>query len=294
MTTQKLPFSQRYGTASKKPIQHKGIDKDLRNRLYNCVFEYYLEPFANGSYPEPPLYKGFSRIWSQLFKKPLDERPEYFEEICDEIREYMQTARYDKVFDFLEFLPAHFEVNETVECIHTPFMVHCNDVFQSETAAYRFVDGLNAELSSENEIQQVEKALHSPLDTVKIHLKRAQELLADKRNPDNRNSIKESISAVESFCKAITGTNQTLGQTLGLLAKHGIEIPPSLQSVFEKLYGWSSSEDGIRHGLLEKSKLDQEDAIFALVACSSFINYLTAKASKAKIDLTGNRRKFTS
>lgn len=60
-------------------------------------------------------------------------------------------------------------------------------------------------------------------------------------------------------------------------------MPESLKGAFEKLYGWPSSEDGIRHSLSEQSKVDHEDALWALVSCSALINYLVVKADKAGI-----------
>ena len=38
--------------------------------------------------------------------------------------------------------------------------------------------------------------------------------IPDKTKPDDRNSIKESISAVESMCNLIMGTKDTLGEAL--------------------------------------------------------------------------------
>ena len=50
------------------------------------------------------------------------------------------------------------------------------------------------------------------------HLQQSIALLAQKPNPDYRNSIKESISAVEALCIAVTGDPKaTLGQALKTL-----------------------------------------------------------------------------
>jgi len=60
---------------------------------------------------------------------------------------------------------------------------------------------------------------------------------------------------------------------------------PSLKQGFEKLYGYTSDDDGIRHALLDEANLDMEDARFMLVSCSAFVNYLVVKAQKAGISL---------
>ena len=56
-----------------------------------------------------------------------------------------------------------------------------------------------------------------------------------------------------------------------------------MKEAFIKLYHYTSGADGIRHaiGLLEEPNLSFEDAKFMLVSCSTFINYLISKASKA-------------
>lgn len=63
------------------------------------------------------------------------------------------------------------------------------------------------------------------------------------------------------------------------------ELHEALNGALEKLYGYTSDADGIRHALLEESNLRREDAKFMLVACSAFVNYLLAKTSRAGIEL---------
>jgi len=59
----------------------------------------------------------------------------------------------------------------------------------------------------------------------------------------------------------------------------------ALKSAFSSLYGYTSDADGIRHALLNEPNLYFEDAKFMLVSCSTFINYLIIKASKAGIKI---------
>ena len=154
-------------------------------------------------------------------------------------------------------------------------------------SAYRFVDGKIVQITSEEEIDAIEKALDipTPLKPVKEHLKKALHLLADRKKPDYSNSIKESVLAVEAICKLITKKPKaTLGQALKEIESTStIEIHPALKRAFSNLYGYTSDADGIRHALLEKTDLDIEDATFMLVSVSAFINYLRSKLSKADV-----------
>jgi len=51
-------------------------------------------------------------------------------------------------------------------------------------------------------------------------------------------------------------------------------LHPALKGAFDKLYGYTSDADGIRHALLEEDKVTFEQAKFMLVVCSAFTNYV--------------------
>ena len=73
------------------------------------------------------------------------------------------------------------------------------------------------------------------------------------------------------------GKEATLGNMLKKLENKGIEIHGALKSAFEKLYGYTSDANGIRHaGDLGGASSTFEEAKFMLVSCCAFINYLIA------------------
>ena len=57
-----------------------------------------------------------------------------------------------------------------------------------------------------------------------MHLNKALELYAQRPIGDYRNSIKESISAIEVYCREITG-EKTLGEALNKINGKGLVIP---------------------------------------------------------------------
>lgn len=168
-------------------------------------------------------------------------------------------------------------------------MSRCNSILEREQSAYRFVGERITEITSKEEIAEIEEGLESSssLQPVANHLGRALELLTDRKSPDYRNSIKESVSAVEAICNLVQGSSSaTLGQALKELDKGGaVDMHPALKGAFDKLYGYTSDADGIRHALLLESNLQFEDAKFMLVSCSAFVNYLKVKSAKAGIKL---------
>ena len=133
------------------------------------------------------------------------------------------------------------------------------------------------------EIKTIEDSLHRCKENIKVHLQTALKLYAQKPVGDYRNSIKESISAVEAYCREKTGEN-SLGKALKKLENSGIVLPQSLKSAFEKLYEYTNQpETGIRHALMEEEGNyvpSLEEALFMLVACSAFVNYMQAKELK--------------
>lgn len=69
--------------------------------------------------------------------------------------------------------------------------------------------------------------------------------LSDRRAPDYRNSIKESISAVESLVKATCGSEKgTLGELIKEIGRRH-PVHPALEAAYGRLYGYTSDAKGI-------------------------------------------------
>ena len=104
---------------------------------------------------------------------------------------------------------------------------------------------------------------------------------SDRRSPDYRNSIKESISAVESLIRVLaTDHCADLGKALSSVEKN-VSLHPALKKAFSALYGYTSDEGGIRHALMDQNNVEFEDAKYMLVTCSAFVNYLLAKSARS-------------
>lgn len=159
-----------------------------------------------------------------------------------------------------------------------------NDLFEKEYVGYRFIGEIIAPISDEIEVKEIKDAFTIQYKGAKSHLEKALGFLSDREKPDYKNSIKESISAVESICQIIVGDDKaTLGNAIKDLEEKGITIHPALKGAFSKLYGYTSDEGGIRHaeGLFE-SDVTFEEAKFMLVSCCAFVNYLIAEYGKIK------------
>jgi hypothetical protein len=186
------------------------------------------------------------------------------------LREWYFSAEWFQVLDFVEF------------CVkfRNELPVELNKVFASNFSAYRFVDSILVQINSEEEVVELESATQNldPTSPAREHLRQAMALFSDRKNPDYPNSIKESVSSVESVVRGLLGDEKaTLGAGLRKLEKeHG--LPPTLKKAFSTLYGYTSDSGGIRHAMsVGDTPPGRPEARFMLVTCSAFVNYLITK-----------------
>ncbi|MHA7843128.1 MAG: AbiJ-NTD4 domain-containing protein [Winogradskyella sp.] len=284
-----MRFSERIGKKKVKvDIQLDYIDDALMNSLWSLVSIYFIEPMRESITVPSSRYNTFIKsLWFDYFKEPVDDIPYYTTDLKHELRKRYFSWNYLEIYDFLDFLGSTSQQN--LPFTKVSFINDCNEVLKRELSGYRFVNDMLAPITSELEINSIESALNNSLENnfkgVYIHLSEALNKLSDKLNPDYRNSIKESISAVESVCQQITGDKSSeLGKALKKL-KEILPIHGALEQGFIKLYGYTSDGDGIRHAMMEEDNLDQEDALYMLISCSSFTNYLMTKANKLRIKI---------
>jgi hypothetical protein len=219
------------------------------------------------------------RIWFSYFKEPTDTIPD-FQRAVLVVRDYFFRCSWNEVYDVIEFI-----AKQDLGGIEERFRAFGNVILERENSGYRFVDTELAQITAPEEIQSVEDALSSGIEGVHIHLAEALAKLSDRKSPDYRNSIKESISAVEAICRLVSGDEKaTLGDALNQIGTKQT-IHPALEKAFTALYGYTNDSGGIRHSLLEETALSFTDAKFMLVTCSAFVNYVTGKAADLGISL---------
>jgi len=278
-------FSERQGyTPVRDVIQIDEMNLELRNSLWNAVCLHYLTTAKyKAHYPNANLRFLVNLLWRDYFKEPIDTIPPMWAGIYDKIKAYFFSCTWFEVYDFIEFIAIIYP-NESV-C--DSFREYCNEVMERELSGYRFLGKIITPITSKEEITEISEALESTesLIPVTIHLKTALDLMSDRKAPDYRNSIKESISAVEAMCSVIVSSDKAkLPDALRVIGER-INLHRALKEAFTKLYGYTSDAEGIRHALLDEPDLHLEDAKFMLVSCAAFINYLKLKASKAGIKL---------
>jgi AbiJ N-terminal domain 4 len=268
-------FSQRKGLKSVSEIlQIESMSDELKNSLWNVLHTHiWSDPeFFETISHRISIYM-FSRIlWENYFKRPLDTISNRPNVVFDEIRTYYFLAKWNEVYDFLEFVVSLYQ--------NLPLANGINFVLDRELSGYKLISGFLVDITSEEETKMIEEGMRdTQFSGVSAHIQRALELYANREKPDYRNSIKESISAVESMARILAGTpSVTLGDALKIIEKNG-KLHKALKDGFLKLYGYTSDEQGIRHAMLDEPDLTAADARYFLVSCSAFVNYLKAQLS---------------
>lgn len=278
-----MKFSQRHGyTDLKSIIQIESIDTELKNAIWDGLKLYYFDELKSDTLRIKSL---IMHLWNKFFKIPIDTIPEYHTQIYSFLRnKYFNEFMWYEIYDLIEFIPLYYKdakFSYNSEAVNDDFRKYINSVLERENSAYRFVADIIIAITSDIEIESIEEILNidSKYQTVKTHIRTSLKHLSDKQNPDFRNSVKESISAVEAVCKIVIGNNKgTLGKALNEIEKKH-PIHPSFKDALLKLYGFTSDSDGIRHALMDESKLEYADALFMLINCSAFINYIIYKTS---------------
>ncbi len=278
-----MNFAERQGLKPiKNTVQVDSMDLALRNRLWNVlatsIWRETQRPYYMSDSKNCDLRDLSVALWHKHFKLAVDTIPDGRADTIGTIRSHFFKCVWYDVYEMLEFIVNYYSRSEHMIC-------EFNSILESELSGYRFIDGKLAPITSRESNKAIETAIENAkgfFHNTSAHLQQAITLLSRKPQPDYRNSIKESISAVEALCATVAGQpDATLGQALKVIDAD-VPLHGALRSAFEKLYGYTSDADGIRHALMEESSLEQEDAIFMLVACSAFVSYVIAKRSRSK------------
>jgi len=282
-----MRFSQKKGCSPiRVQIQKDDIDLILKNKLWTAVS---ITIFAENNITWTKgskfiaLYNG---LWVHLFCRPIDTIPLLYNAFTKEVRQWFYEAEWYEVYDFIEHIGQSLDGMRLLEA--EQYIKIVNVFLEAEMSGYRFVGNEIGEITNTQEITTIEEAIKKsePLSPVHVHLKDALSKLINRSKPDYRNSIKESISAVEAACRLLTkDSSATLGAALKKIEDSGVKLHPALIKAWSSLYGFTNDANGIRHALFDEPNNSFGEAKYMLVSCSAFVNYLIELTSRAKIKL---------
>jgi hypothetical protein len=285
-----MRFSDRIGvTQPKAVLQTDVIDEDLKNGLWEACTEFYLHPFGTRPSVGHTIGVILKDVYVNYFKQTSDNIEFLIEGELQKQKDTFFELDWFEVYNFLEFLSGSAVRNfkpQTNAQISDPkkfderFRSRVNFFLEREKSAYRFVGDAIVPITSELERSAIEQAMAASdrFSGARSHIQHAIALYGRKPEPDYRNAIKEAISAVESVVRVITKNEKsTLGDALKALESIR-PLHPAFKQAMEKLYGYTSDEAGIRHSLIDLTKVDEADAKFMIVTCSAFVNFCVQRS----------------
>lgn len=271
-------FSERYDyTKPSDVIIRERITPEIKNAIFNCIIK--LEKSL--TFNELGYIKNYFIIIERdicehhFNQKVIDYKQGYIIDFIDD-----SSIEWYKKLDLLELiiktLVKYCNIPPISEKTIKDYIGNLNYEFERLKFSYRVINNQIVEITSEEEIKSIETALTTSDGNIREHLSKALELYSKRPIADYRNSIKESISAVEAISRNITGENVL---NFKKMEEKGVVVPTVLRKAFECLYGYTNDKTtGIRHALMDDTNAPQaEEALFMLVSCSAFINYLNKK-----------------
>ena len=278
-------FSQRHGYEPlPEPMRPEELSSDLRREIWNAVREFLLEERKGfGSYHfDEEAQRFIERVIGNHKKQPEDMISTKYDEVLRYFRISILEYMFNQVLDLTEIMVNDRYITEDfLECMKNSFEQHSAAYWlYTSQQPYRFVPRASKEQGEATQ-QAIETIRESNLDGAAAHLRQATEHINAQQYAD---SITDSIHAVESVaCVIDPKASKTLGPALKSLEEAGLLKHPALKAAFEKLYGYTSDEQGIRHALLDRDSPDAglDEAMFMFGACASFAAYLAQKNQQA-------------
>jgi hypothetical protein len=273
-----IPFSQRTGLTPVPPqLQLGEVSTELR-RLIDYGIDKEVRRAEKHGYGRSCFEGKWLGFAMDFHVKFLKQSASSFENsgyiIRGKLESLVGKGSIGLLFDLVEFFVRHPDCSGALKS-------DLASAFVTAKAAYRIVDGLVVAIGSEHQAQAFENAV-STTESVGASAARQHLINAglELRHGNWADSVRESIHSVESMARMIEPRADTLGPALKALETKGY-IHGSLKAAFEKLYGYTNDEGGIRHALLDdQARVDEADALFMLGVCASFVSYLISRDGK--------------
>ena len=287
----RLTFSQREGKAPlPEPMRLQHLSKPFRNLLWllvdRAIEDSYPKPISSFGVDYDNIYKNssFGKLMQVYFFRvrdmPHDEMEHSVRLHSEYLRNMILNGDYHPVLTFIEFFLREI-INERVNVLAS-LGTKLRQLFERQDIAYIVQRIQQLPTIVPRTSTESARAIESALETVeqkgsdgaKAHLRKAAERLNAKEYAD---SVRESISAVESVARTIDPkASKELRPALDSLEKARVLKHKVFKGALNKLYAYTSDEEGIRHSLLDEGAADVglDEAVFMFGACAIFCDYL--------------------
>lgn len=284
-------FSDRYGyTTPREVLIVEDMPQEVENAICSALDDLKQDLYykKNKTYPyytsDNDLTYGMLEklVWRFYLKRRETDLKFNYDECQEVTTAYILDTRYQwyEKLNLLEFVIvslAEFvrSINGEYRDICVKFIDCINRDFKNLGYGYRIIKDKIVQVTDPIEIDSIIEAMQGQKDNVHVHIESALSHFAKRPEPDYRNSIKESISAVECLCREIT-KKSTLDDAIPVLKSKGVQLNPQFEEGLKKMYFYTNDKrTGIRHALMDGSYVPtMADAKYMLVICSAFVNYI--------------------
>ena len=276
--SQLLTFSQAYGYEDvPAPLQLEQLPTAARMRIWSVLFKHlkaarYVVYELRTAYVREPWKSILEALHVQRYVEPSDKFTGEFDSSCRRLREDVLQSEFHKVFDLIVFIMRRNECPRSFVWMMDVEFKECQLAYMVDPGPPPAIVPATTRVEGDQLIANLKELRTAGLGAATTHLDAASKCINDG---DWRGSVHESISAVETVAKQISGEN-TLGKALVPLLKRGVLPHTTLKKSLGNLYDYASDEPGIRHALAAEGEANvtKDEALFMLGACASWANYL--------------------
>jgi hypothetical protein len=267
-------FGERVGAIPAPALTREAIPYELRIAVWNCCAPW-LFYFGNAA---GNAYRSRLRQLFMLLGWPVDEVSDNTYTMTRRVKDWLladELAWYD-FYKFVETLPPVAAQNGDSQAV----VKALNESLEQEGSPFRFVGGELAPITEEQELAEVRAAIAAAgrFALAREHIAQAVSHLSARPEPAYRDCIKETFSAVESVLYVIAGEKMKFPAAIKAFEQRHGEIHGALSTMLEKLHGYASDEEGVRHGAASVRVVGEAEARLMLVTCSAVMNFLIRKS----------------
>lgn len=295
MSQERTPFSQRVGARAVAQLGMEDMPPELRVSLWNII-QPWIWSVRQGEYARRAQWVyNFPAIRWPTDEIPFHSRSDH---ATQRLKEWFFSAEWHAIYDLVEALPEMIaygiemplfdvmrkyrvlEASDRCRQLIIDYATNLDAMLEREGAPYRYRNLQLVPITNEQELSEIDEARVAPFAGARMHIQGAIEKISHRPSPDYRNCVKEAVSAVESLLQEATGLKgEKLPKLLDAFErKYSVDLHRAFKAALGSLYGWTSDDGGIRHGIFGAETVSRDEAQFMLIACSALVNFLVAKA----------------
>jgi hypothetical protein len=271
-----VSFGERIGAVTPLTLPADDVSREFRNAVWNAAEPYLrtvdLREYHSVVRPISLLANmGHEKHWAA-------ERRHDENRALTFIKEYLLlNCAWHEVYEFLERFPRWGKLESGRAANWAARMKQLLIEFRSP---FQLVAGQLAPLTSKEEQESVAQSaeMAGKFGVAAEHMRTALTHFSARPKPDYDNTCKEAASAVEAALNTANGKQLAVGEAVKEFAKSHT-VHPALVESANKLFGYASDRDGVRHASKGTSTpVDFDEAKLVIVAASAWVNFIAAKA----------------